>query len=111
MTDKEKKQHENLAQLVHDLDTKKNLCHVKDYPEVKLKKLNHYVKKFSPLVDPIFGEQPAFFIDEGRFIPGRMIVDGLLEVATEIAVELYSWSTWSRRGGRVATTQGVHFRH
>lgn len=52
------------TQLIHDLRTKKTLCHVKDYPLVKLKQLNSYVKKHGSLVNPVFNEQPAFFIDE-----------------------------------------------
>ncbi|CEG49810.1 Zinc finger C2H2-type/integrase DNA-binding domain [Plasmopara halstedii] len=55
------------------------LCCVKDYAGVGLEQLNHYVKKFGPLVNPVFGEQPAFFIDE-----------------------------WTRNGGRVTTSQGTY---
>ena len=42
MADTKKEQQESFAQLVRDLETKKALCHVKDYPGVELKKLEHY---------------------------------------------------------------------
>ncbi|CAI5724713.1 hypothetical protein KXD40_003421 [Peronospora effusa] len=105
MTDKKKEQQESLAQLVRDLETKETLCHVKEYPEVELKKLNDYVKKHGPLVNPVFGEQPAFFIDEGRFVPYRMFLYGNSIVTTKIGCILGNWATWSGDGGRV-TMQG-----
>ncbi|CAI5729156.1 unnamed protein product [Peronospora farinosa] len=105
MTDKKKEQQESLAQLVRDLETKETLCHVKEYPEVELKKLNEYVKKHGPLVNPVFGEQPAFFIDEGRFVPYRMFVYGNSIVTTKIIRILDEWAKWSGDGGRV-TMQG-----
>ncbi|GMF30025.1 unnamed protein product [Phytophthora lilii] len=74
MADKQKPYEDVLTRLVRDLETKKTLLHVKDYPRVELKVLNLRVKKLGPLVNPVFGEQPAFFIDEGRFIPYRMVV-------------------------------------
>ncbi|KAG2844406.1 hypothetical protein PC113_g18407 [Phytophthora cactorum] len=86
MADKQKPHEDVLTRLVRGLETKKTLCHVKDYPGVELKELNLRVKKLGPLVNPVFGEQPAFFIDEGRFIPYRIVV----RLSTE--------STWTYRG-------------
>lgn len=41
-----KKDHEDvLARLVRDLESKKTLCRVKDYPGVSLEQLNQHVKK------------------------------------------------------------------
>lgn len=96
-----------LTRLVRDLETKTTLCYVKDYPGVALKQLNHHVKKLGPLVNPVFGEQPAFFIDRGRFIPYRMVVYGNEKVAAKIARVLDEWATWSGEGGRVTTSQGA----
>ncbi|KAG3195629.1 hypothetical protein PC128_g8337 [Phytophthora cactorum] len=80
------------------------LYHVKDYPGVELKQLNHYVKKLGPLVNPVFDEQSAFFIDEGRFIPYRMVVYGNEKVAAEIGAQLRNWSKCSGEGVRVTTS-------
>ena len=108
MVDKKKTQQESFAQLVHDLKTKPTLCYVKDYPGVELKKLNHYVKKLGhPLVNPVFGEQPAFFIDEGRFVPYRMFVYGNEIVVAKITAKLGLWTTCSGEGGRVTTSAGA----
>ncbi|CAI5717418.1 unnamed protein product [Peronospora effusa] len=107
MVDKKKEQQKSLAQLVRDLETKKTLCNVKDYPEVELKKLNDYVKKLGPLLNPVFGEQPAFFIDEGRFIPYRMVTYGMEIVVAKIIRILDEWTTWSGIGGRVTPSQGA----
>ena len=107
MADTKKEQQESFAQLVRDLETKKALCHVKDYPGVELKKLNQYVKKVGPLLNPVFGEQPAFFIDEGRFIPDRMVSYGMETVTAKIAAILDNWVTWSGEGGRVTSSQGA----
>ncbi|KAL7678886.1 hypothetical protein Plhal304r1_c090g0171311 [Plasmopara halstedii] len=52
MTDKQKPREDVLKRLVCDLEAKKTLCCVKDYPGVELEQLNHYVKKFGPLVNP-----------------------------------------------------------
>ncbi|KAG3169678.1 hypothetical protein C6341_g11006 [Phytophthora cactorum] len=75
-----------------------------DYPGVELKQLNHYVKKLGPLVNPVFDEQSAFFIDEGRFIPYRMVVYGNEKVAAEIGAQLRNWSKCSGEGVRVTTS-------
>ncbi|GMF13144.1 unnamed protein product [Phytophthora lilii] len=107
MADKQKPHEDVLTRLVRDLETKKTLCYVKDYPGVELKQLNHHVKKLGPLVNPAFGEQPAFFIDEGRFIPYRMVVYGNEKVAAKISRILDEWATWSGEGGRVTTSQGA----
>ncbi|KAG3145461.1 hypothetical protein PI124_g17178 [Phytophthora idaei] len=93
-----------LTRLMRDLETKRTLCHVKDYPGVELKQLNHYVKKLGPLVNPVFDKQPAFFIDEGRFIPYRMVVYGNEKVAAEIGAQLRNWSKCSGEGVRVTTS-------
>ena len=107
MVDTKKEQQESFAQLVHDLETKKTLCHVKDYPGVDLTKLNEYVKKVGPLLNPAFGEQPAFFIDEGRFIPYRMFSYDMAIVTAKIIEVMSEWATWSGEGGRVACLQGA----
>ncbi|KAK1946510.1 hypothetical protein P3T76_002063 [Phytophthora citrophthora] len=108
MTDRQKKPHQDvLTRLVRDLETKKELCCVKDYPGVELKQLNHHMLKLGPLVNPVFGEQPAFFIDEGYFIPYRMVVYGKEKVAAKITRLLDDWATWSGEGGRVTTAQGA----
>ncbi|KAG6959722.1 hypothetical protein JG687_00008613 [Phytophthora cactorum] len=93
-----------LTRLMRGLETKKTLYHVKDYPGVELKQLNHYVKKLGPLVNPVFDEQSAFFIDEGRFIPYRMVVYGNEKVAAEIGAQLRNWSKCSGEGVRVTTS-------
>lgn len=90
-----------LARLVRDLESKKTLCRVKDYAGVSLEQLNQHVKEIGPLVHPTLGEQPAFFIDEGRFIPFRMVVSGRGEIGPYICKELLQWATWSGHGGRV----------
>ncbi|GMF21038.1 unnamed protein product [Phytophthora lilii] len=107
MADKQKPHEDVLTRLVRDLETKTTLCYVKDYPGVELKQLNHHVKKLGPLVNPVFGEQPAFFIDEARFIPYRMVVYGNKKVAAKIAELLGNWAKWSGEGGRVTTSQGA----
>ncbi|KAF1781910.1 Zinc finger C2H2-type/integrase DNA-binding domain [Phytophthora cactorum] len=89
-----------LTRLMRGLETKKTLYHVKDYPGVELKQLNHYVKKLGPLVNPVFDEQSAFFIDEGRFIPYRMVAYGNEKVAAEIGAQLRNWSKCSGEGVR-----------
>lgn len=71
-----KKDHRDvLGRLVCDLESKRTLCRVKDYPGVTLKQLNQHLKKHGPLVNPVFGKHPAFFIDEDddHFIPYRML--------------------------------------
>ncbi|EEY60091.1 uncharacterized protein PITG_12395 [Phytophthora infestans T30-4] len=88
MEDKQKPHEDVLTRLVRDLETKTTLCYVKDYPGVELEQLNDHAKKLGPLANPVFGEQPAFFIDEGRFF-------------------LDEWATWSGEGGRVTTSQGA----
>ncbi|EEY60085.1 uncharacterized protein PITG_12378 [Phytophthora infestans T30-4] len=107
MEDKQKPHEDVLTRLVCDLETKTTLCYVKDYPGVELEQLNNHAKKLGPLVNPVFGEQPAFFIDEGRFCPYRMVVYGNMKVATKIARVLDEWATWSGKGGRVTTSQGA----
>jgi len=72
-----------------------------------LKQLNQYVEKHGPLSNPIFGEQPAFFTDEGHFIPYRMVSYGNQKVAAKIASLLDEWARWSGHGGRVTTSQGA----
>ncbi|KAH7471092.1 uncharacterized protein KRP23_10376 [Phytophthora ramorum] len=97
-----KKDHEDvLARLVRDLESKKTLCRVKDYAGVSLEQLNQHVKKFGPLVHPILGEQPGFFVDEGRFIPFRMVVFGRSVIGPCICKALLNWAAWSGHGGRV----------
>ena len=93
--------------VLRDLEIKKTLCYIKDYPAVELKKLNHYITKLGPLMNSVFGEKPAFFFDEGRFIPYRMFVYGNAIVATEIDVQLRNWATWLEKGGRASTSQGA----
>ncbi|KAE9044575.1 hypothetical protein PR003_g1943 [Phytophthora rubi] len=107
MADKQNYHEDVLTRLVRDLETKKTLCNVKDYPGVKLKQLNNHVKKLGPLVNPVFGEQPAFFIDEGRFIPYRMTVYGNEKVAFKIAVELGKWIDTTGQGGSGTTSHGA----
>ncbi|KAL4111414.1 hypothetical protein PRIC1_003094 [Phytophthora ramorum] len=97
-----KKDHEDvLARLVRDLESKKTLCRVKDYAGVSLEQLNQHVKKFGPLVHPILGEQPGFFVDEGRFIPFRMVVFGRSVIEPYLCKALLEWAAWSGHGGRV----------
>ncbi|KAF4039293.1 putative restriction endonuclease [Phytophthora infestans] len=107
MGDKQKYHEYVLMRLVRDLETKTTLCYVNDYPGVELKQLNKHAKKLGPLVNPVFGEQPAFFIDEGHFCPYRMVVYGNMKVAAKIDRVLDTWATWSGEGGRVTTSQGV----
>ncbi|GMF11962.1 unnamed protein product [Phytophthora lilii] len=107
MTDNQQSHEATLMKLVHDLETKPALCFVKDYPAVKLKQLNLYVKEHGPLVNPEFGEQPAFFIDEGRFIPYRLTSYGNQKVAAEIAGELGNWASRSGKRGAVSTSAGA----
>ncbi|KAL7683142.1 hypothetical protein Plhal304r1_c043g0122471 [Plasmopara halstedii] len=94
--------------LVCDLETKKTLCCVKDNPEVGMEQLNGYVKKLGPLVNPVFGEQPGSFIDEGYLIPYLMVVYENKKVAAKIDEPFAEWSKWSKNGGRVTTSQGVY---
>ncbi|GMF43458.1 unnamed protein product [Phytophthora lilii] len=105
--DMKKDQQKRLAQLVRDLETKTSLCCVRDYPGITLDDLNQYVAKHGPLANPVFGEQPAFFIDEGHFTPYRMVVYGNEKVAAKIASLLDEWAKWSGEGGRVTTSQGA----
>ncbi|KAE8893766.1 hypothetical protein PF003_g22296 [Phytophthora fragariae] len=97
-----KKDHEDmLARLVRDLESKKTLCRVKDYAGVSLEQLNQHVQKLGPLVHPTLGEQPGFFVDEGRFIPFRTVVFGRCVIAPHICKALLNWAGWSGHGGRV----------
>lgn len=89
---KKKDQQDGLAQLVHALKSKTTLCRVKDYPCAKLEQLNQHLVDHGPLVNPVFGEQPAFSIDEGRFMPYRMAVYGRENVAAKIAQRLGIWA-------------------
>ncbi|EEY60099.1 uncharacterized protein PITG_12409 [Phytophthora infestans T30-4] len=107
MEGKQKPHKDVLTRLVRDLETKTTLCYVKDYPGVELEQLNNHAKKLGPLVNPVFGEQAAFFIDEGRFCPYRMVVYGNMKVAAKIARVMDTWATWSGEGGRVTTSQGA----
>ncbi|CEG44242.1 Zinc finger, C2H2 [Plasmopara halstedii] len=107
MVDQKKEHQKSLAQLVYDLKTKKILCRVRDYPAITLDELNQYVEKQGPLYNPVFGEQPEFFIDEGFFTPYRMVVYGNAKVAAKITSLLDGWSRWSGHGGRVTTSQGA----
>ncbi|KAG2524929.1 hypothetical protein JM18_005128 [Phytophthora kernoviae] len=109
MADKQKPHQDVLTRLVHNLETKKTLCHVKDYPGVELKQLNDRVQEIGPLVNPVFGEQFAFFIDDDddRFFPCRMVTYGHAKVAAKIAALLGNWAKWSGKGGRAATSQGT----
>ncbi|KAL7689674.1 hypothetical protein Plhal304r1_c015g0057051 [Plasmopara halstedii] len=84
-----------------------DLCRVRDYPAITLDELNQYVEKQGPLYNPVFGEQPEFFIDEGFFTPYRMVVYGNAKVAAKITSLLDGWSRWSGHGGRVTTSQGA----
>lgn len=93
------------TRLIHDLKTKKTFCYVKDYPGIQLKQLNSYAKKHGPLANPVFGEQPAFFIDESRYIPFRMVNYGNAKVACKIAACLLNWSECSGDGGMAITSQ------
>ncbi|KAE9354132.1 hypothetical protein PR003_g3518 [Phytophthora rubi] len=97
-----KKGHKDmLARLVRDLESKKTLCRVKDYAGASLEQLNQHVQKLGPLVHPTLGEQPGFFVDEGRFIPFRTVVFGRCVIAPHICKALLNWVAWSGRGGRV----------
>ncbi|KAG2785838.1 hypothetical protein PC129_g20840 [Phytophthora cactorum] len=107
MADKQKPHEDVLTRLVRGLETKKTLCHVKDYPGVELKELNLRVKKLGPLVNPVFGEQPAFFIDEGRFIPYRIVVYDQLRSCAPISAATFSLPKCSGEGGRATTSQGA----
>ncbi|KAG1708647.1 hypothetical protein DVH05_022276 [Phytophthora capsici] len=107
MTDKQQPHDDVLKRLVHDLETMNTLCKVKDYPGVELKKLNLRVKKIGPLVNPVFGEQLAFFIDEGRFIPYRMVNYGNEKVAAKISRVLDLWATCSGQGGHAIISRGA----
>ncbi|DAZ94994.1 TPA: hypothetical protein N0F65_000626 [Lagenidium giganteum] len=78
----------------------KTLCRVKDYPGVSVEQVNEYVKELGPLVHPVVGEQPGFFVDEGRFIPFRMVVPGRGMIGLEIRTALKEWAKWSGHGGR-----------
>ncbi|DAZ99689.1 TPA: hypothetical protein N0F65_000867 [Lagenidium giganteum] len=102
---KKKDDHDVLARLVHDLKSKETLCRVKDYPRVTLQLLNEYLTEQGPLVNPAFGEQPAFFIDEGNFIPYRMVVCGNKKVAAKIAQRLGNWAETSEEGGAFVLEQ------
>ncbi|GMF23498.1 unnamed protein product [Phytophthora lilii] len=104
-----KKDHEGvLARLVRDLESKKTLCRVKDYAGVSLEQLNQHVKKIGPLVHPTLGEQPGFFVDEGRFVPFRMVVFGRSVIGPYICKALLQWAAWSGHGGRVTDAQGEY---
>ncbi|KAG9414175.1 hypothetical protein AC1031_013386 [Aphanomyces cochlioides] len=107
MLNKKKGQPKRLEQLVHDLKTKKCLCCVRDYPGITLDELNQYVEEHGPLVNPLFGEQPAFFIDEDHFTPYRMVVYDREIVAAKIAALVDEWAKWSTYSGRVTTAQGA----
>ncbi|DBA03255.1 TPA: hypothetical protein N0F65_011614 [Lagenidium giganteum] len=107
MTAPQKKSHQDgLARLVHDLKSTKTLCRVKDYPGVSVEQLNEYVKEHGPLVHPVVGEQPGFFVDEGRFIPFRKVVPGRGMIGTEISGAIRDWIRWSGHGGSVTDAQG-----
>ncbi|ETO58879.1 hypothetical protein F444_22744 [Phytophthora nicotianae P1976] len=104
-----KKDHEDvLARLVRDLESKNTLCRVKDYAGVSLEQLNQHVKKIGPLVHPTLGEQPGFFVDEGRFVPFRMVVFGRSVIGPYICRALLNWAAWSGHGGRVTDAQGEY---
>jgi hypothetical protein len=106
-TSKENVRDDELTRLVCDLETKTTLRRAKDYPAATLKQLNEYLVKHGPLVNPLFGEQPAFFLDDGYFTPYRMVVYGCGVVAAKIAACLGVWASGSREGGRVTTSQGA----
>ncbi|KAL7690549.1 putative restriction endonuclease type II [Plasmopara halstedii] len=104
-----KKDHKDvLARLVRDLKSKKTLCRVKDYAGVSLEQLNQHVKKIGPLVHPTLGEQPGFFVNEGRFVPFRMVVFGRSVIGPEIITVLKNWAKWTGHGGRVTNAQGEY---
>ncbi|CAK4782134.1 unnamed protein product, partial [Aphanomyces euteiches] len=92
MLNKIKDQPKCLEQHVHDLKTKKCLCCARDYPGITLDELNQYVEEHGPLVNPLFGEQPAFFIDEDHFTPYRMAVYGCAIVVAKIAELVGDWA-------------------
>ncbi|DAZ96624.1 TPA: hypothetical protein N0F65_000190 [Lagenidium giganteum] len=109
----QKIQREVLARLVQDLKEKKSLCCVKDYTGVTLEERDRYVMQHGPIVNPVIGEQPAFFIDEGHFTPYRIVVYGSEAIAFEIAGQLRDWiqtngGTRKKRGGRGTTSQGAY---
>ena len=64
-----------------------------NYPGINLDDLIQYVAKHGPLANPVFGEQHAFFIDEGHFTPYRMVVYGNEKGAAKIAMLLGVWAT------------------
>lgn len=103
----QKRSAETRAQLIHDLKTSNTLCRVKDYPQVSLEQLNAYVAKHGPIKNPIFGRQPEFFVEEGHFVPRRMVVFGMAAVATKIAALVDHWACCSEQGGTVTGSQGA----
>ncbi|EGZ29174.1 hypothetical protein PHYSODRAFT_322716 [Phytophthora sojae] len=91
------------ARLVRDLESKKTLCHVKDYLGVSLEQMNEHVKHHGPITHPNLGEQRGFFLDEGRFVPFRLDVYGRCVVRPYICHKLLEWSGWN---GRVMNALG-----
>ncbi|KAE9349357.1 hypothetical protein PF008_g6944 [Phytophthora fragariae] len=73
----------------------------KDHEDMLARLLNQHVQKLGPLVHPTLGEQPGFFVDEGRFIPFRTVVFGRCVIAPHICKALLNWAGWSGHGGRV----------
>ena len=96
-----------LAQLLLDLETKESLCCVRDYPGITLEELNQHLETRRPLVNPVFGEQHAFFIDQGHFTPYRMVAYGNAKVAPKINQLLSEWAEWSSNGGSATPFRGA----
>lgn len=77
-----------LARLVRDLKITDGLCRVEDYSSVTLNELQGYLDEADPLVSPVCGEVAVFSVDEGYYIPRRMLPHADAIVATTILVHL-----------------------
>ncbi|EGZ17090.1 hypothetical protein PHYSODRAFT_314582 [Phytophthora sojae] len=94
-----------LLRLVRDLQAKETLCCADG---VSLEQLNRHVMTHGPLVHPVLGDLPGFFVDDGRFIPFRMAVPGRSVIRPQIITLLIQWVKWGVHGGRVSA-QGKYF--
>jgi Putative restriction endonuclease len=93
--------------LIKDLTETTKLLSIKDYPEVSLDQLNHYLHK-QPLNNPHFGLLLHFTIEDDRLIPALMAVHKREVVAGEIAGLLFEWIKYHPLiGGRMTTAQGA----
>ncbi|GLE11569.1 hypothetical protein PINS_up024044 [Pythium insidiosum] len=80
-----------LARLLHDSNSKETLCRADDYPEAQLEHLNEFLVELGPIVNPVFGEQAAFFIDEGYYALHRIFVYGDDKAVFKIGLQLGKW--------------------